>query len=157
MSNIFKVNNKVTSTTPVASIVIYFRLYSTVTITELKQVNAGWLWEHIVSDNKFFFSNSEKWIVLWARKFCRAIILFCFSDFLCFHPYLPKISLWNGNFLQQNLKKSRTLNKDYIDVKIPHFPNFINNFKGNALLFQKHMSQVHFQKLLLNKFTTGIS
>lgn len=41
-------------------------------------------------------------------------------------------------------------NKDYIDLKIPHFPHFINHFRGNILLFQRCMSKVHYKKLLLN-------
>ena len=35
-------------------------------------------------------------------------------------------------------------NKDYIDVKISHFPYSIHHSKGNIILFQKHMSQVQF-------------
>ena len=44
--------------------------------------------------------------------------------------------------------------KDYIDVKISHFPCFIHQSKGIIILLQKHMSHAHFLKLLLNKFTT---
>ena len=35
---------------------------------ELEQINAGWAWEIIASDNKFAFSNYEKYIVLWAAE-----------------------------------------------------------------------------------------
>ena len=33
------------------------------------KVNAFWVWEYIVSDNEFVFSNYEKYIFLWVGKF----------------------------------------------------------------------------------------
>ena len=47
----------------------YFVFYFTVIITEFEQTNACWIWEYIVSDNKFVFSNYEKYIALWLWKF----------------------------------------------------------------------------------------
>ena len=35
---------------------------------EFEQINAGWAWLIIVSDNKFAFSTCEKYIVLWAAE-----------------------------------------------------------------------------------------
>ena len=44
----------------------------TVIIVEFKQINAGWVCEHISFRQEFYFSNCEKCIVLWAGKTCWA-------------------------------------------------------------------------------------
>ena len=41
-----------------------FALYSTVIISEFEQISAVWVYGYIISDNKFAFSNCEKYIVL---------------------------------------------------------------------------------------------
>ena len=46
----------------------HFAHYSTVSIAEFEQVNAACAWETAVSDNKFVFSNCEKYFIQWARK-----------------------------------------------------------------------------------------
>ena len=75
----------------------HFAHYSIVNIVEFEQINAVWDWETVVSDNKFVFSNSEKYIVLWAGG-------------ICFHLYSPNIRLQKNKFLWQHSKKiSRTL------------------------------------------------
>ena len=85
---------------------------------------------------------------------------------LCLHH--PKITYnhilfiwvsWLQNHATLLLQKTWNVlgSKNYNDAKISHFPHSIHHFKGNIKLFHKHMPQVHFQKLLLNKFTTGIS
>ena len=43
-----------------------FRNYYIVIIAEFEQVNAGWAWETIVSENKFVFSDCGIYNVLWA-------------------------------------------------------------------------------------------
>ena len=71
MSNIFEFSNKDTRSTSDASIVNFeYISHFTVNIAEFEQINnAGWTWEIVVSDNKFVFSNCEKYTVLWARWF----------------------------------------------------------------------------------------
>ena len=65
------------------------------------RTNADWVWEYIVSDNKFVFSNYEKYIVLWAGKICWST---------CFHLCSLKIRLWKDYISRQHLKKiSQTL------------------------------------------------
>ena len=59
--------------------------YYIVIITEFEQIDGGWVWETIVSDNKFVSSNCGKYIFLWAGKVCLAA---------CFHPYSSEIRLW---------------------------------------------------------------
>ena len=53
-SNVFEVNKKdigcFTCFSCFASLVAF---YSTVVTAEFEQTNAGWVWEYIVSDNKF--------------------------------------------------------------------------------------------------------
>ena len=59
----FKVKKKYTRTTCQIYLklpITYFELYSTVNIAELEQINVGWTWKMVVSDNKFVFSNYEK-------------------------------------------------------------------------------------------------
>ena len=46
----------------------YFTLYSTGIIDEFEQINACWVWETMVSDNNFFFSNCEKYMG-WGNLF----------------------------------------------------------------------------------------
>ena len=55
-------------------------------VIEFNQINVGWAWEFIVSDNKFLFSNLEKFIILWAGEVCWATY---------FHSFSPNIRLWN--------------------------------------------------------------
>ena len=47
-----------------------FALCSTIIIAEFKQINASFAGETIVSDNKFAFSNCEKYIALCAGTTC---------------------------------------------------------------------------------------
>ena len=69
------------------------------------------------------------------------------EDKVSFHSHAPK-NLKVSGVIISTLFCSRKLDvlgkKDYFDDKISH-------------LFHHFMSQVHFQNLLLNKFTTGIS
>ena len=51
----------------------YFAIYSTVNIVEFKQIDAGWAWGTVVSDNNFF-SNFERYIGIWAGKICWATV-----------------------------------------------------------------------------------
>ena len=60
------------------------------------KINSVWVWQYIVSDNEFVFSNCEKYIFLWVGKFCRAT---------CFCPDSPKIRLQEDNFSQQHFRK----------------------------------------------------
>ena len=55
------------------------------------------IWETIAADNKFVFSNCEKYIALYAGKHCWAA---------CFHSYSPYIRLWKNKFSQQRFQKS---------------------------------------------------
>ena len=48
-------------------------LYFIVKIAAFEQTDGGWVWETVVSDNKFVFSNCKNYIVLWAGKFCQAM------------------------------------------------------------------------------------
>ena len=63
VSNISKVN-KDTRATPVTSIVNFEHISPFILLLLL--LNS--VWENIVLDNKFVFSNCEKYIVLWAGK-----------------------------------------------------------------------------------------
>ena len=67
-----------------------------VNIVEFEQINACWASGTVVSDNKFVFSNCEKYIVLWAGKICWAI---------WFHLYSPNIRLEKDEFSRQHFKK----------------------------------------------------
>ena len=79
----------------------YITLYSTVNIPKFGQINDAAVWEIVVSDNKFFFSCFEKYIVLWAGKICWAT---------AFHLYSSNIRLQKDTFSRQDFKKiSRTL------------------------------------------------
>ena len=65
------------------------------------KINPVWVWEYIVSDNEFVFSNCKKYISLWVGKFFWVT---------CFHPYSSKIRLRKDKFSWQHFKKiSRTL------------------------------------------------
>ena len=76
-------------------------LNSTVIIVEFDQINASLTWETIVSDNKFVFSNWEKYAVRWVGETCWAT---------CFHSYSPNATLRKNKFSRQHHKKiSRTL------------------------------------------------
>ena len=57
-----------------------------------------------------------------------------------------------GNFAApENLKCVRQEGLENLQ-----FLNFIQHSKGNVILLQEHMLQLHLQKLSLNKFVTGI-
>ena len=79
----------------------HFAHNSTVIIVEFDQINAGLAWETIISDNKFVFSNWEKYVVRRVVETYRAT---------CFHSYSPSIRLRKKKFSRQHHKKiSRTL------------------------------------------------
>ena len=87
--------------------------YSSVIITELEQINVGWVWETIVSDNKLIFNNCEKSIFLWAEKICWATR---------FYPCLLKIWMQKDNFSRQCFKKiNQTLIYIHVCVKKQQF------------------------------------
>ena len=69
MSNIFRVNNEDTRMTSGASFVNFehIAIYSVI-IVEFQQIDVVWSCDILVSDNKFVFSNCEKYTVLWAGK-----------------------------------------------------------------------------------------
>ena len=69
MSNIFRVNNEDTRMTSGASFVNFehIAIYSVI-IVEFQQIDVAWSCDILVSDNKFVFSNCEKYTVLWAGK-----------------------------------------------------------------------------------------
>ena len=97
VSNIFKVSNKDTRTTPVTSTVNFEHILLFILLLLL--LNS--VWEDIVSNNKFAFSKCEKYVVLWAGKVCLATR---------FHLYSPKTRLRKDNFSRQLLRNiSRTL------------------------------------------------
>ena len=87
MSNIFKVNNKDTRTTSGASVVNFEHISHFILLLLLlnsNKKNVSWAREIIVPDNKFTFSNCEKYIVLWAGENCLVT---------SFHSYLSNIRL----------------------------------------------------------------
>ena len=58
----------------------YSAFYSTVNIAEFEQRNVCSAWEKVVSDNKFVFSNCEKYIVLWAGMGWQNLLGYMFSS-----------------------------------------------------------------------------
>ena len=99
VSYIFKVNNNDIRTMSGASFVdfehishLFYCYYSWI-----RKNKCSGIWETIAADNKFVFSNCEKYIVLHAGKNCWAA---------CFHSYSPYIRLWKNKFSQQRFQKS---------------------------------------------------
>ena len=75
MSNILKVSNEDTGMASGLSIVNFKHISHIILLlifAEFKQTKAGWVWEMVVSDNKFVFSNCKKYTVQVAGKICWA-------------------------------------------------------------------------------------
>ena len=68
----------------------YFTIYSTVNIAEIKQIDAGWARETVISNNKLVF------IVLWIGKICWAI---------CFHLHSPNVRFQKDKCSLRHFKK----------------------------------------------------
>ena len=62
------------------------------------KVNTFWVWEYIVSDNQFVFSNCEKYILLWVGKFC----------WVTFSSILTQNKVAKGYLLMTALQKDKS-------------------------------------------------
>ena len=104
MSNIFKVNNKDIRTTSGVSIVNFEHVLHYILLSILLNSNKYMLLgpeERQFQTINLFFSNFEKYIVLWEGKICRAIN---------FYLYSPNLRFLKDTFSRQQFKKiSQTL------------------------------------------------
>ena len=112
MSNIFKVNNKDTRTTSDVSIVNFEHVLRYLLLLILLNLNKNMLVgpeERQFQTINLFFSNFEKYIVLWERKICRAIN---------FYLYSPNLRFLKNKFSRQQFKKiSQTLTTEASKIR----------------------------------------
>ena len=112
MSNIFKVNNKDTRTTSDVSIVNFEHVLRYLLLLILLNLNKNMLVgpeERQFQTINLFFSNFEKYIVLWERKICRAIN---------FYLYSPNLRFLKDKFSRQQFKKiSQTLTTEASKIR----------------------------------------
>ena len=112
MSNIFKVNNKDTRTTSDVSIVNFEHVLRYLLLLILLNLNKNMLVgpeERQFQTINLFFSNFEKYIVLWERKICCAIN---------FYLYSPNLRFLKDKFSRQQFKKiSQTLTTEASKIR----------------------------------------